>query len=549
MDGRNQNNNGNNGNNPYSQPDHMYRQPDGTYGQPDHMYRQPDNTYGRPGDRYVQSNDPYNHNPYQQGNPGNQVIRPYEPGGSRKKISFGVMIGIVCAVVAVLGIGLGAVAYFRSTPSYKVAKGLQKLAVEFARISNPLSDKLGMEDLAQMMREDGGHIKTSLDCSTDVWSGNITLGVDMDLYKDVKGKELSADTSLSVMNIELANLDLYANDEVFCFSLPQLYLEDMYIENENVVSQYNSSVFGQIYPLDMEDFSIDLFADGGGRSSVRDWRDLSSALGDLEDRIEACREAMTIEKAGKGLYRVTFPAKESNRFLKSLLDNIDTEDGAETMRQLKEYDKLIVSDVSFLFEIGRQNRIESIVLEKAVEMLDGEAAVGGEIFFAGENAGIDKIQGKLSVDGLDGRTREVLCQLEQTSVSDASEMELNLKWVEEGETGWKVNVVTDCDAVSDEFDLSCTLEDKAEVVTFTASAGFDDIVKGKSLEIDLDEITLAIDGEEYFKVTGDVSVEPLSGGVRSDVEPKTAFFEMTGEDLMGIIYRLNEDLGFLDYLW
>lgn len=532
MDGMNQNNNGNN-----------------PYGQPDNMYRQPDSPYGQPGDMYGQPNDPYNHNPYQQGNPGNQVIRPYEPGGNRKKISSGVIIGIVCAVVAVLGIGVGAMAYFRSTPSYKVAKGLENLAAEFVRTGNPLSDKLGMDEIMQMMQEDGGHVRTRLDCTANEISQGITLGVDMDYYKDMRGKELSADTTLSMMNVDLVHLGLYANDEVFCFSVPELYLEDMYIGNENVVSQYNSSVFGQIYPLDMEDFTIDLFADGDGKLSVRDWKNLSSSMGDLEDKLEACREAMTIDKAGKGLYRVSFPAKESDRLLKSLMNSIYGEEDLEEMWFMYDYDKLITSDVSFLFEIGGKNRIESIMLEEPVEMLDGEASVEGEIFFLGEKKSVDMIQGKLAVSGLDGETREVICQLQQTSDSDTYNMDMDLKWVQANETLWKMNLVTECDASSDEFDVSCTFRDETDDVEFIMAGSFDDIVKGESIDLALDEVSFAVDGEDYLKITGDISVEPLSGGVRTDVKPTTAFFEMTEADLLEIIYKLNDDLGLLDYLW
>lgn len=69
---------------------------------------------------------------------------------------------------------------------------------------------------------------------------------------------MSADTSLSVMNYEFAHLNLYADEEALCFSIPELFLENMYIENEDVVSQYNSSIWTDVTGYsDMEDFSFD----------------------------------------------------------------------------------------------------------------------------------------------------------------------------------------------------------------------------------------------------------------------------------------------------
>lgn len=550
----NQNNNRND-NTPYGQQENAYGQQNGAYGQQENAYGQQngaygsqENAYGQQNSAYGQQTDPYNHNPYQPqpGSFGALTVRVYDPYEKKKKTFSKVVIGLVCAAAAVLVIGGGAIAYFRSTPSYKVGKGLQNLVRDFTQIKNPLTDKLGVDELAQMLREDGGHIEASLDCSADVVSEDITLGVDVDFYKDMRNKELSADTSFSVMNVDLAHLDLYANDEVFCFSLPELYMENMYIRNENVVSQYNASIFGQLYPLDIEDFTIDLFADDGGSLSFKDWKNLSSSLGSLEKRIEACKEAMTLEKSGKGVYRAVFPAKECDRLLKCLVDNIYSE--GEGPDDLYDYDQLITSDVSFLFEIDGRNHIESILLEEPVEMLDGEASMAGEIFFLGEENSIDKIQGKLEVTGLDGRTRKVLCQVQQSSDSEHYQMDIDLKWVEEEETFWKMKWIVDNDAAADEFEITCTMEDGIDDMELLVSGSFDDIVSGERMDLDLDNITYSMNGQDYIKITGDVSVEPLSGSVRSKVDADTAFFEMTEEDLLYILYQLNEDTGILGYL-
>ena len=530
-------------NGPYQPSDPQ--QVNGPY-QPNNPY-QANNTY--------QPNNPYHHNPYQpQGNPGGQITYAYNPYGQKKGSAAKIMIVIACVLVAVIGIAVGVLAYFRSTPSYKVQKGLENLVKDIAENNNPLTDKLGLDDIAEMMQEDGCHVQTVLNLTVDIPSEErITVGVDTNYYKDVDAKELSADTSISVMNNDLISINIYANDEVFCFSIPELFLEDVYIENENLVSQYNDSIFGNIYPSDVEDFSIDLFPDQKGKTSLGERRNQSSNWGKLEDDIDACRRAMTIEKAEKGLYRVTLPAKETNRLYKRILESVYQDDELLGYFYPSDYKKIIASDISLLFEINGKNRIESIMLEEPVEMLDGEASMDGEIFFLGEKISTDKIQGKMTVNGVDGETREIILQIQQTSGADNYQIDMDMKFTEGGDTLGVMKFVVNCDAKDDEFDMTFSAKDDWDTTEIIVKGSFDDIVKGESLDIDLDKATFAINDEEYFKISGDISIEPIRNGVISSVKPKTAFFEMTYTDWLEIIYRWEGESSLfkylMDYMW
>lgn len=541
MDGMNQNNNPYH-HNPYQPQDNQHQPQDNPYQAQNNSYQHQDNPYQA------------QNNPYQlQNNPGGQPAYVFKPYEQKNHSSAKIVIGVVCACAVVFGIIIGAFSYYRSTPSYKISKGFRNLAKEIVQNSNPLTDKIGTGDMIRMMQEDGGHVETTLDFTVDVSSwGNVTLGVDTDFYKDVHAKELSADTSISVMNYDFAHLNIYANDEVFCFSVPELFLEDLYVENQGLVSQYNDSFLGELYPSSMEDFSINLFPDEDKRISFRDWRNMSSSLEDLGDKIDACKEGMIIEKAGKGLYRVTFPEKESDRLLKSLLES--AYNGDEARNLWKEYKNLIDSDVSLLFEINGKNRIESIILDSPIEMLDGTASLEGEIFFLGETRSIDKVQGKIIIGGADGKSRELICQIQQTSGNDIYSMDTDIKLSYENKTLGKVKVVMNCDAVKDKFDLTCSFKDDTDDMGIVLEGSFDDIVKGESLEFDLNKAAFTMNDKEYFKISGDISIEPLQSKVQASVKPKTALFEMSYTDWLGIMYQLQSEYGnvlgsLLEYLW
>lgn len=521
MDGMNQNNN-----NPYGQQNDAY---------------QVNNSY--------QQSNPYHHNPYQpQDNSGIQMEYPSNPQGKNKGIK--IAVGIACALVVLIGIGVGVLAYYRSRPLYRISKGLQNLGKEIDQIKNPLEEKIGMRDILLMVQEEGCHVETKLNFSVDMpILGKTTVGVDTDLYRDVHAKELSADTSISMMNWDFAHLNIYANDEVFCFSVPELFIEDMYIENENVISQYNNSVFGKSYPSDMQDISINLFPDENEQISMGERGSLSDILEDFEDDLNACRDGMTIETVERGLYRVTFPEKATDRLMKDMFESYAKKYGAEdALQEFKVYKKLIASDVNILLEIDGSNRIASILLENPIDMLDGEASLEGELFFLGERRSIDKIQGKVTVNSVYGMSRGVLWQIQQTSDDDIYRIDTDMKWTEEEETLGKMKIVMNSDAVKDEFDMTFSLQDEEESLAFILEGSIDDIVKGESVAFDLDKMVVNIDGEERLHVTGNISIEPLTKAVKSSVKPKTALFEMTETDWLVILYQLDDEYGILELL-
>ena len=557
MDGMNQNNN-----NPYGQ------QEQGGYPQQSGPY---------------QAHDPYDHNPYrqnegegqpapqpqnygqqgyqaqglqqqdyqQQGGFGTPPIHPYVPRGQRygRKIA----IGAACVLAVLIVAGIGALAYYRSRPAYRIAGGFRNLAEEIGESENPLSEKIGLDDIAAMMREDGSHVETGLDLTVNIpYLGETTLGIDTDFSKDMHAKELNAETALSVMNYDFAHLNLYADEEVFCFSLPELFLEDMYIKNENVVSQYNGSVLAGDSPVDMEDFSIDLFAQTGGSGSLRDEKNWADILEGIESDLSACHKAMTMEKVEKGVYRVTIPQKESDRLLKSVIEHYGELTGSqEELDAWKEYKTLILSDVSLLFEIDRDNRIGSIMLEEPVELLDGAGRLEAEVFFLGEERSIDKIQGKLKADGVDGVEREVIGQLQQTADEERYRMDIDLKLNEEDKTLYKVKIESDSDAVRDEASLSCSVRNEWSEMKFVLESSIDEYEPGESVEISLDKAALSMDGEDLLKLTGDVSIEPLQGEIEPSASPETAFFELSWEEWYDIMEQIDDEYGGLlgSLLW
>lgn len=186
----------------------------------------------------------------------------YLPPKDNKKRT---LIIVLCVGAAVFALILGGWFRYTHSPAYRVQKGLLNLAEEIEEMRNPLAEKAGVGAVRQMMAEEGFSADTRLNVTFDTGRdlfGELTLGVDTEYDKDVTEKEMSFEAALSMTNYEFGHVELYGDKNVLCFSCPEFLIDGMYIENENVLAQYNDSLWGS-YLGDIEgtDFSIKLFED------------------------------------------------------------------------------------------------------------------------------------------------------------------------------------------------------------------------------------------------------------------------------------------------
>ena len=478
-------------------------------------------------------------------------MRAVQPYGQRPKRDNTAKILTAAAcfgalIVIVAGAGL---AYFRNTPSYKIGRGLQNLAKEISQSRNPLAEKTGIEELMLMIAEEGSHIDTRINLTSDsLPSGANTIGIDTDCSRDVQDQVMSAKTSLSVMNYEFANLDFYTDNEDFCFSVPELFLEDMYIENENVISQYNGSFLaGLTGPSDAEEFSLDFFPGKEGLSQ-QEWKDTGALMERFAPDFEACRNGMVMEKAGKGVYRVVLPAEETDRLLQNIMEYYGSAGWSGAVEQWqREYESLICSDISILFYISGKNRIESIRFEDPVLLLDRAISISGSFSFQRDARSIDRVTGVIMKDT---EVPILSFQFLQTPSKDRYESELYVEVLDGEDTLVEMKYTADSDAARDKIDRRLSVRGEEENLEITLEGSLDGIVRGESLAFDLDGMTFQWNGRELFRLTGNIFIEPLEGEVERRVQKETAFFGMTEKDWWDIVRRVDDEYGgLLQYLW
>lgn len=491
--------------------------------------------------------------------PGNIFGPPaqlYLPPKNHKRKAF---IVTLCVCALILFAALGGWFYHIQSPGYKIGRGLLNLAREAKELQNPLFDKIGADEVGRMSATQGVQANTKLNVTFNSFLGELTLGVDTDCARDSVAKEMSASTTLSIMNYEFGHVELYGDDEDLCFSVPELFLEDMYIENENVSGQYNRSMWADLFGYaEGAEISIDLFPDlwfmmneeGAGKAFLERYA----------TELDNCRRHMTIEKAGQGLYRVSFDELYFNEFVRQVLyDYVDfTSIGREeAMGILSYFDVVSVADeVSFLFEINGRNRIESIRVEEPLPLCQGKLSVYGEVYFLGEGRSIEKMQGKVNVKkDLETQTQEseIIWQTVQSLELENYRMEADVKcsFTQDGEKqNVRIGGELECDGRNNSFGAEVSLKMPDDEIDLTMEGGLSHITKGSSFNLELDEFLLNENGEDLVKVKGDIRLSPLSRRVQQNVKPKTAFFELTDREWNVIGEKLYREYGYLlEYLY
>lgn len=478
----------------------------------------------------------------------------YLPPKNHKRTA---LIITLCVAAVLLAAILGGWFYHTHSAAYKIRKGFLNLMREAEEMKNPLAEKIGTDGIRRMLAEEGSHLDTRLnvtlgDFFVGSMLGDVTLGVDTDCEVDRQEKEMSASTSISVMNYELASLEMYGDREKRCFSIPELYMEDVYIENENVQRQYNRSLWASVFgEAEGDDFSIDLFPDAwlfGDEEGVG-----KAFFNEYADEIAECRRHMTMEKAGKDLYRVSFDELYFNELIRQVLyDYVDfTKVGRDDAMGILSYFDVIsnADEISFLLEINSANRIESIRVEEPLSLCGGKVRISGDIYFLGEEHSIDKMQGMFTVKNEQREERketEIVWQTTQSLELDDYRMESDIKYsfTENGETqGLKLGYELECDGRKNSFDGEFSVKEAGNdmEIVMQASGGFSHITEGESFDLELDELLLSADDEELVLIRGDIGLSPLKRRVRQNVKAKKAFFEMSDREWESIFQKVYRD--------
>lgn len=255
---------------------------------------------------------------------------------------------------------------------------------------------------AEAIAADALKITSTLNLSSEELP--VTLGIDTVWLKDAAARRMRADTTLSVMNYMLANVQLYGEADTLMVGLPDFFGQNLVFETKRIDKQYNQSLLAKVFgEADLPELSLDLFP--AQKPS------LEAALSAWEDFLEHWKE---IRESGESL-----PAIQVEKLQKDVEIKMDEGSGAKyrcsqylvtipkawAERLFADEENVEVEqDIILLVAMDRNNHIICLSFEEPLSLLvktsEGKHTVEirADMSFLGEKRSIDDVIAELKVD-------------------------------------------------------------------------------------------------------------------------------------------------------
>lgn len=551
-------------------PAMQYQQPqNGSYGQP-----QPQGGYSQQPQYGGYSQPPQNYS-YGQPPQPNSAMQYQQP----KKGKAGIIIGIIVALAAVLIIGIVAVAVRNlgsKNPEDMLKAGMDNISEEMKSYTTSISDKIDFKALSERISEQPSHL--NLDVSFSLLSEDIeNVSVELDGVSDAKNKQGNCSISAGTAGFNMSIADITVDDTVIYLNIPMLS-DDVYsFDFATFVEDYNNSAWRELIGEEIpEDYSEAILE---GVTSGADFSEseqeliskLSQRVSEIKETVQYAKlkEKKEFEVRGKTAQcsgiTITIAKDDANAFLEGIKNDIMESDYyletieksfADYVDEDADYDSYkdeidevmetllgmqLDEDLVINVYFDKEGRILQIMCDKA-DMSGDYGYFEFAADFEGEERTLDDVSIDIIFGSDDGeelgisltRTAEVTDENYSDNIgidfySDDSDDDLEL-------TFWNDWTYSD-----NSFDFGITMEAGYDSLGITGNGAFTDIAKGESYTLDLDNLTVSVDGDELI-MTGSLSVEPFDGDIEIPGNSINVF-DMTEDDIYGLIYDALYDIG------
>lgn len=392
-----------------------------------------------------------------------EILIPEIEEKPNKKRKLAVGIAAVCIVAATAAVVVAVVTAFAKVyfgENRALVKGLQNLAAEVE------------EQQELTVQNKTGAVNAETSFNVNIENLPVTLGIDTQILRDVEARKLRTSTEVSVMNMNLAKVEIYGEDETLAVAVPTIWEQNFVFDVKQIDRQYNDSLLAEKWGrIDgLPEISLDLFAE----SERLPWKELvihcQEILKDLEiGRIEKKIAVNIPEKDNRqyqcSQYRVVMPVTEMIGMEWAVSDE----------------------NMILLLSVDENDRIVQISLDEPFLLPEGELT--GNVCFVGEDRSIDdivvnmQIKGKADMSQLD---ESLLSEFGGVSMEQSVEIEMNAESV---------------------FDKNDT-----------------------SVNINLDKLTVSVIDFGALNVNGSITLEPLGEEIEPLAGESIRIFEITEDE-------------------
>lgn len=449
----------------------------------------------------------------------NEIQIPEIAEKQKQKKTWIVAAGILAACFIVVAMILVVIVKIYNTDERKLLAGFKNLAEE-AGEWNEIWQKETGNDLSHYM--DNGKVTGSFNLSAEEIP--VTIGIDIESMRDIDAKRVQASMILSVTNVDLAEISLYGDEKQMIIFTPDFWKQNLAFQTSHIEKQYNNSMWADKFgKIDEEEITLDLFEEAEEQGLQIDFSKL------LEEWKEFKKSGLTIEKLDKTVeidvqnrnntvyqcsqYRITIPQELVGSIVElsgtTANEPITTElNGNVYTAQQEIVIEEIASDVVLLVAMNKNNQIVQIQFEEPVLLSTGadeKIEFSGYIMFLGTERSIDDTLARFKWN-----IPMAACIDDEETKKTLDEYGIDEEFLPD------VNIVTDMN------------------ITFDGN----DVCVG----MNLDELTMSVEGLGTYKVTGNVEVEPLEETIKPLEGETIDLFKMTEEEYEDLESQLLDNL-------
>lgn len=342
----------------------------------------------------------------------------------------------------------------------------------------------------------------------------VTLGVDTIILRDAEAHKLRSITDVSVMNRKILETELYGEDELLMLALPDIFRQNLAFDTKRIDRQYNDSLLAEKFGrIEKGELSIELFPKEREQTwgASQDWENF---LSNMKEKISSGEDSVRIhmEKLDESVvieipdtvnrqyqcsqYRMIYP--------KEMLGSVETNGIKITIQE----------DLVLLTALDKRDRIIQIALDEPLAytiefegtQLEGVqflAKAGGSICFLGEGRSIDDITVSMDMSMIQTK------QAEEDSLFSTFGKFLNLE-----DTLYEIQ--SDIHMLYNENDTCVTTH--------------------------INQLTASFGNAGNYKVTGEISLEPLQEKIESLEGETLQVFEITEEEYEDLEDQLRKTI-------
>ena len=423
------------------------------------MYENPNNEDNLVNEKYLEYEESLEHENYQEGS-----------SSKNKKIAI-IIIAVVLVLLAIIGVL--AYKFLIGNDKLKVAKAFKNLSVD----EQAYQERIITTSQAEYMINQIIYGDMAADYSINL-SGlqdiSATLGVDGTLGRKFDDKALSFESTISVMNAKVSDVNVYADDTVLYVNVPLILEETIMADTDGLADNVNNSALAEVVGLRIPD-DIDYRPFGDGVKGEIKLIDSGDLLKNHAEDLAKIGETMEVthdkDKAEIGLsdgttatcvvYHMTIPMDAIAPILKDIVSQYETSAS-------------LTSDILMSVYVDKDSVIRSLATD--IPIVVGDLEINIEAQLTGVDNALDEVSVKASTQdkaSAGSSTNEYVCDWS----SDPN-----------GKIDTKIKMTGDMD-----IDAS-----------YAGMVGYDSDME--KLSLDIDGLSVSVDGTEQFYVSGDVDI-------------------------------------------